>query len=333
MGICFMACSQQTNTNKTTIDLDKKVQKKILFSSFVDSISYIPLETNEDCLIGKIQDIILSDSIIFVLNDEQNTIFQFNQKGKFIRKIAKVGSGPSEYNIINQITYNAKRQSISLASSKIIEYDLYGNLKNEFTPPFHISDLYQFDNGDYLLSRLERLDDPSTLLALADTAGHIKKVLFKRNSKYKVESTNYWELIQLNDGIHFITPQIENVIYSYDGDSIKKVIDFNLFPQIPSDFYESKQGTPLLGDNYYRTIYRESQNWVNLIFCTLKKVRTLLYNKNTNQYILGEVFENDIDNKEHIFFLSSSKGNTFTNYVKADNEENNPVIQILHLKP
>lgn len=55
--------------------------------------------------------------------------------------------------------------------------------------------------------------------------------------------------------------------------------------------------------------------------------------KSQDSFILGEVFENGIDNKEHIFFLSSSKRNTFTNYVKADNKENNPIIQKLHLKP
>lgn len=328
-----MACSRQTKKEGIDIDLEKAVQKEILFSSFVDSISYIPLETRDDCLIGKIQDIIISDSIIFVLNKEQNTIFLFNQFGKYLRKINKVGSGPGEYTIINQMAYNAKRQSISLASSKIIEYDLFGNLKKEFEAPFYVSDLYSFDNGDYLLSRFERLDEPHVLLALVDANGQIKEKLFNRNLQYGVESTNYWELISLDDGVHFITPQIDNTIYSYERGSVKEVLNLNMLPAISSDFYKSKQGIPLLGDNYYRTVYRESRNWVNLIFCTLDKVRTLLFHKKTKQYILGEVFNNDLDGKEHIFFLSSSKGNTFTNYVKADNEEDNPVIQILHLKP
>lgn len=332
LGTCLMACSQPFQNNGIAIDLDGENQKEIRFSSFVDSISYIPLETREDCLIGKIEDIILSDSILFVLNEEQNTIFQFDRQGKFLRKIAKAGNGPGEYPVINQMAYNEKRQSISLASSKIIEYDLYGNLKNEFTVPFYVSDLYQFDNGDYLLSRFDRLNEPNVLLALVDTTGYVKKELFNRNPQYGIETNNLWELIPLDDGIHFITPQIENTVYSYEEDSIKNVLSFNISPQIPSDFYKSKRDIPLLGNHYYRTIYRESQNWINLIFCTLEKVRTLLYNKRTKQYMLGEVFKNDMDDKKQIFFLSHSKGNTFTNYVKADDEEDNPVIQILHLK-
>lgn len=91
-----MACSHPKDYKGTIIDLDKNVQKEILFSSFVDLISYIPLETTDDCLIGKIHDIIISDSIIFVLNGEQNCVFFFNREGKFLRKIDKPGSEPGE---------------------------------------------------------------------------------------------------------------------------------------------------------------------------------------------------------------------------------------------
>lgn len=72
MGICFTACSHSSNNedDMILIDLEENVQENILFSSFVDSISYIPLETKDECLIGKIRDVIISDSIIFVLKGE-----------------------------------------------------------------------------------------------------------------------------------------------------------------------------------------------------------------------------------------------------------------------
>ena len=60
--------------------------------------------------------------------------------------------------------------------------------------------------------------------------------------------------------------------------------------------------------------------------------RTILYDKKTGQYQVGETFSNDMDERTQIFFLSASTDNTFTNYVKAENPEDNPVIQILHLR-
>lgn len=333
IGICLWACSLSIKDKEEKIvDLENWVEKSICFSSFVDSITYIPLETKEECLIGKIRDVILSDSIVFVLNGEQSEVLLFDNQGKYLRKISHVGNGPGEYTVINQMCYNKKRQSVSLASSKIIEYDVYSNLKREFSVPFYVSDLYQFDNGDYLLSHLERLEEPHSLVVLTDSTGKIKKDVLKRNMQYGVESTNYWELIPFGGEIHFISPQIENVLYSYKEDSLYRKLELKILPEVSSDFYKSKRGIPLLGNNYYRSLYRESDKWLNLVFCTTEKVRTLLYNKESDEYMVGEVFENDMDNREHLFFLSASDNNTFTNYVKPSHEEDNPVIQVLHLK-
>lgn len=334
MGICFTACSHSSNNedDMILIDLEENVQENILFSSFVDSISYIPLETKDECLIGKIRDVIISDSIIFVLKGELNEVLLFDRAGRYLRKISHQGSGPGEYTLIGQIYYNEKRRTLSVASFKIIEYDLYGNCVNEFQSPFYVSDLYQFDNGDYLLSRLERLDEPNSVLLLTDRKGSIKKEILKRNPKYNIETTNYWELFSWGDDIHFVSPQVENIVYSYKNDTLSRELNFKVIPEVSPSFYNAKPGVPLLGDNYYRSIFRESSKWVNMIFCTTEKIRTVLYNKECGQIMIGEIFKNDMDDMEHLFFLSESGENTFTNYVKSKNEEDNPIIQILHLK-
>ena len=90
LGICLGACSPSPKTEEgVTIDIEKSNLKDIPYSSFVDSISYILLETNDDCLIGKIRDVILADSIIFVLKQEQDEILLFDRQGHYMRKIAK----------------------------------------------------------------------------------------------------------------------------------------------------------------------------------------------------------------------------------------------------
>lgn len=173
LGICLGVCSPSPKTEEgVTIDIEKSNLKDIPYSSFVDSISYILLETNDDCLIGKIRDVILADSIIFVLKQEQDEILLFDRQGHYMRKIAKKGNGPGEYSIINQMDYNEKRKSIFILASNIIEYDLFGNVKHEYKLPFYASDLYSYDNGDFLISRFGRSGKPYTGVALVDSLGH-----------------------------------------------------------------------------------------------------------------------------------------------------------------
>jgi len=332
LGICLGACSPSPKTEEgVTIDIEKSNLKDIPYSSFVDSISYIPLETNDDCLIGKIRDVILADSIIFVLKQEQDEILLFDRQGHYMRKIAKKGNGPGEYSIINQMDYNEKRKSIFILASNIIEYDLFGNVKHEYKLPFYASDLYSYDNGDFLISRFGRSGKPYTGVALVDSLGNIKENIFDKATLNESSATAYWELIPLKDGIHFISPQPQNTIYAF-RDSLVATSVFTIEPKPVHNFEGKKPERTHSNKDYKRTVYRESDRWVNLIYSNKDHVRTILYDKKTGQYQVGETFSNDMDERTQIFFLSASTDNTFTNYVKAENPEDNPVIQILHLR-
>lgn len=50
------------------VDLTALTNDTIYYSSFVDSLSYITLETKDECLIGEITDAILTDEYIFILD-------------------------------------------------------------------------------------------------------------------------------------------------------------------------------------------------------------------------------------------------------------------------
>ena len=58
-------------------------------SYFADTVLYIPLETNEDCLMGEIGQICVSDSILFVA-ERYSKLLQFDINGKFIRQIMMI---------------------------------------------------------------------------------------------------------------------------------------------------------------------------------------------------------------------------------------------------
>ena len=50
------SCVEQKDTTSIKIDLMATDSDTLYYSSFVDSLSYIPLETKDDCLIREITD-------------------------------------------------------------------------------------------------------------------------------------------------------------------------------------------------------------------------------------------------------------------------------------
>lgn len=331
----IISCNDSTNPNGVIINLDKNIQETIKYSSFVDSITYIPLEVNDSCLIGEVKDIQITDSFIFVLDKKQPVIFIFDRQGYFLSKLDRQGQGPGEYGWLVQFYYNENRKTISVctasSSCKIIEYDLNGNLINEFYNKYYTGDIYQFNNGDYLLSRLGRTDDPLSVAFICDSAGNIKKELLQRDTKYAIESTDKWELEIFDNTINFISPQLDNTIYNYK-DTLNKTISFSILPRPTSDFYKTRTDVLALGPYFYRTIYKESKKWIYLTYYSIEKgLRVLLYNKQTGDYQISKNTQNDIDNKEFITQTSASEKNTFTYCIQGE-DDSNPIIQILHLK-
>jgi hypothetical protein len=74
----------------------KSSGSRIFLSEVAKDIDFIPLETTNECLIGKSR-MFFSDKYIVVADWQQDMIFLFDRNGKFIRKIGSKGQGPGEY--------------------------------------------------------------------------------------------------------------------------------------------------------------------------------------------------------------------------------------------
>ncbi|MDJ0840428.1 MAG: 6-bladed beta-propeller [Acidobacteriota bacterium] len=57
----------------------------------------IPLETNDDGIIGEVWDLLLLDNTWFVTDKRLNQVLQFSREGRFLRRIGRKGQGPGEY--------------------------------------------------------------------------------------------------------------------------------------------------------------------------------------------------------------------------------------------
>ena len=86
------SCVEQKDTTSIKIDLMATDSDTLYYSSFVDSLSYIPLETKDDCLIREITDAILTNQYIFILDTPQQSVWIYSTKGKFIRSLHHQGN-------------------------------------------------------------------------------------------------------------------------------------------------------------------------------------------------------------------------------------------------
>ena len=95
----------------------KNVREEMMLSELVDSVSYIPLETNPSCMLGNTQRLTFSPQYIFYSN------YCFDWNGRFLFRIGNQGQGACEdiYVHVADIVY--LNNHFYGNASKIIEYD------------------------------------------------------------------------------------------------------------------------------------------------------------------------------------------------------------------
>ena len=89
------------STEETFKDIDlannlKDCGKPLLLSDIVKDVEYVKLETQDNILVGSINQLKRTKKFVFIYSWHQNHVMMFDTSGKFIRKIGHVGQGPGE---------------------------------------------------------------------------------------------------------------------------------------------------------------------------------------------------------------------------------------------
>ncbi len=111
-------------TGMVTINLELESLTQISIDSLLSNPRFVPLETNKECVIDKYDDIVIRDSIIFILSNsgKQHAIFAFNLEGRFLFKLDAQGRGPGEYLGITAFSPNTGEEYLEIAAIDIMRY-------------------------------------------------------------------------------------------------------------------------------------------------------------------------------------------------------------------
>ena len=117
---------------------------------------FIPLETNDSCLIASVSDMVFDSSRLYLIDGKSNLVFAFSLSGEFISQVGNVGSGPSEYQYPVNLHIDKTKQELIVADAntpKLVYYDLKTlKYKRQLRSDDYFTNCAWLPNGDIILA-------------------------------------------------------------------------------------------------------------------------------------------------------------------------------------
>ena len=149
ISLIIVSCHSSISKDQSIIrtfdlkELPKISEVKLSDLGFVD-IEYIPLETNDQSVMGRFGLRAVTDRFIvcdsFYIIKQLNNIWKFRSDGSFETKIGTPGRGPTEFQVAHDLDLDQKNKRIYLVSGwqdKCNVYSETGEFLKTFGIPIH----------------------------------------------------------------------------------------------------------------------------------------------------------------------------------------------------
>ena len=299
-------CSKKSNVQPfeagQTIPVLFDPDRLSLLDSFIDSITIIPLETNDNCLFRQAIMQVKEHNGLIYFNNFTQQLLVFDAEGNFIREIGSRGQGPGEFLDMRDFIFTSDETIEILDYRKIERYTLDGKYietvkrfdfigKDFYCNP--VSFCRSFSNGYYLWGGMsyggnEKLRGSGYLMYRMNEDMKVEEGFFEK--KYgdggTIDRFKYYQ-----DKI-LITPSPFNYnIYQIDPDDsirIRYTFDFGKYGyKIGEDFDISN----IAYENYITGItdFHETDHFFYFNFSYQKYGYSLLYSKATGQTFINSL--------------------------------------------
>lgn len=206
-----MGCSNKEHPNnchvKNIIKVDVTKTKKFNPILELNEIKKIPLQTTTDCLIHEISKAYFTNKYIIVFDQHHSNIFQFDNKGNYIRKIGVKGQGPNEYITFNDVVYDFDTGMIyafERFNSKMHIYNLEGELIKLIDSKFLFNSFIKCKYGYWIYSCFKQNNPNNSLLMLVDeNLSEIKQEYLSHKDITSVQFTPRFTFNQTNGKMYF----------------------------------------------------------------------------------------------------------------------------------
>lgn len=218
-----------------TIDKTKSYEDKhLVLQDYAKKVEYIPLETTNECLLGKEQNL---DAIFATKTDlfivDNNVVYRFGRDGKFKNIIGSCGQGPNEYSVLGAIAVDGDKQEVLIhdaGTNKLLFYRCDGSFVREIKLP-GISNFGLVDSNTLICYSIAKQSGLPVLGLYSATDGKLKLSLTagdKQRSGIAYELAPKYRAVRKNHNqVHFNTHHTDT-IFAIDNDQCKP--HYALFP-------------------------------------------------------------------------------------------------------
>ncbi|WP_285826815.1 6-bladed beta-propeller [Bacteroides acidifaciens] len=252
-------------SDSTTVDITVNLEnyQGVPYDSLIDDISFVRLETNDDCLIGAISQIICTDSLMFISDrDVSKSIYCFDRQGKFLRKLGAVGQGLGEYSgYYCYITLSPDKKNLIIMDwGKLIYFDFKGNLLKEITldSSHAIRNLEFIDNN--LMAGFEFYGNTSVkskpMLSVYDTQLNLEHCAFPTISTDNFVLSPMNPLRKFDNEVYFNLPY-SDTFYKVSSNHVSKAFHINFIKGGGAPPIEEGIDDRVYAEQLYKTIYCE----------------------------------------------------------------------------
>ncbi|MBE6300401.1 MAG: 6-bladed beta-propeller [Parabacteroides distasonis] len=313
----FFSCQKKTNVNVLHHDVPcVSLQSDIKLSQLMsDSFLITPLETIDKSILGRINKIKKYKGEFYILSNDQ-WIFHFDEKGKYVSSLRKRGNAPDEYTYINDFDiydidginqiWIADNQSIKIYNVDDLIY------QREINFPFIVSKFKRLAKDEILI--MNGTSDNS-LFVVKETGEVVNEYLKKeipylllRSIQFKNYSSNLC-LFQLGISNDFVSYNIDSknfdsgIFFDEEEMLISKKGLKELFEKKGQNFimnfkdYKYIQSYFNLGNSTWFYIHDKEKKYMSKIVSGTSCVSVILYPENN--------LNNDLFDSNHFDFLTT----------------------------
>jgi len=249
IALCLFSCGGKNHqSNKLeTISINGNIRQALNLSSFVDTIEFIPLETNNENLIGEVDRIIYRNGKYYLRTThgmQNGKLSVFDNAGKYLWGLNKRGQGLGEYEELDDFSLTDSGNIVIPTYKRIITYDSIGHFLSENRMELFMTEFLNIGNNSFIIRHFAAYHYDNNLFSIMDNKGIIKGRLFKQSNieaKKSAFLVDARSITTYKSMIYFIYPYCDT-IYSIDNkENIKRLyyIDYGS-KKIPDGLIDKK---------------------------------------------------------------------------------------------
>ena len=335
-ALIVTGCNEKTNDNYAiSVDIDNVTSDSLDIAEFINSLTYIELQTPSDEIIGNILSARIKDSHIIIKdNTKDSPVALFDQSGNFISRVGQRGQGPGDYIEATAVDIDTDTIYIyDMRSASALMYNTHGQYLGKDSIGYGYDFAVTRIDGKkyYLLANYNtQSDDMAGIFLITPKPFKSEKILDRRDEL--VLHNRPAEFSFNNDIVRTMTNDYEFKAMRLDYDSTVCEYEFDISPIPPrSEINSWTTGYDNLLKHFTRTAYIDADRWIYLFFSKIDNPRSVLFDKKNNTYQVARYLKNSLDDTS-LFWFQPTVVDGILLGVTIPDDDKNPRIMLAHLK-